>query len=66
MDRKLRIKRTVRVPAVSNKPGDIPPDDYKWRKYGQKAIKGSSHPRHATFFFLFIILFFVSIQLASY
>nr|QWQ79427.1 WRKY5 [Juglans sigillata] len=43
--RKLRIKRTIRVPALSNKLADIPPDDYPWRKYGQKPIKGSPHPR---------------------
>ncbi|KAL6984383.1 putative WRKY transcription factor 7 [Sarracenia purpurea var. burkii] len=43
--RKLRMKRVVRVPAISSKMSDIPPDDYSWRKYDQKPIKGSPHPR---------------------
>ncbi|CAK9133835.1 unnamed protein product [Ilex paraguariensis] len=43
--RKLKVKRTIKVPAISNKVADIPPDEYSWRKYGQKPIKGSPHPR---------------------
>nr|CAD1832004.1 unnamed protein product [Ananas comosus var. bracteatus] len=44
--RKNRVKKTIRVPVTSSKISDIPPDEYSWRKYGQKPIKGSPHPRN--------------------
>ncbi|KAG9155670.1 hypothetical protein Leryth_003952 [Lithospermum erythrorhizon] len=43
--RKHRVRRSIKVPSISNKLADIPPDEYSWRKYGQKPIKGSPHPR---------------------
>ncbi|KAH7432846.1 hypothetical protein KP509_07G043200 [Ceratopteris richardii] len=43
--RKLKNKVVKRVPAISDKIAEIPADEYCWRKYGQKPIKGSPYPR---------------------
>lgn len=39
------VKKVVRVPAASPKFAEIPWDEFTWRKYGQKEIKGSPYRR---------------------
>ncbi|CAN4105216.1 unnamed protein product [Withania somnifera] len=43
--RKLRARKVIRIPAISPRIADIPGDEFSWRKYGQKPIKGSAYPR---------------------
>ncbi|CAA6659001.1 unnamed protein product [Spirodela intermedia] len=58
--RKLRVKRSIKVPAISNKLADIPPDEYSWRKYGQNRSKAL---RILGYFYPF---FFVSLYPLGY
>ncbi|KAH0705117.1 hypothetical protein KY290_009811 [Solanum tuberosum] len=43
--RKSRDKKVIRIAAISSRIADIPGDEFSWRKYGQKPIKGSAYPR---------------------
>ncbi|XP_024630299.1 probable WRKY transcription factor 7 [Medicago truncatula] len=40
-----RFRTVERVPCISSRIADIPADEYSWRKYGSKPIKGTPHPR---------------------
>lgn len=42
-----RTKKTIpqRIAFHTKSPDDILDDGFKWRKYGQKAVKNSIHPR---------------------
>ena len=54
--RKSKKKCVTRVPAISEKIADIPSDNYAWRKYGQKPIKGSPYPR-CSFMCVYVYIF---------
>lgn len=46
--KKMKGRRKVREPRFSFKTMsdvDVLDDGYKWRKYGQKVVKNTQHPR---------------------
>lgn len=48
-----KARRKVREPRFCFKTMsdvDVLDDGYKWRKYGQKVVKNTQHPRYARFF----------------
>jgi hypothetical protein len=46
---KMKIRRKMREPRFcfqTRSEVDVLDDGYKWRKYGQKVVKNSLHPRY--------------------
>lgn len=46
---KMKIRRKMREPRFcfqTRSDVDVLDDGYKWRKYGQKVVKNSLHPRY--------------------
>ncbi|RZR99664.1 hypothetical protein BHM03_00029252 [Ensete ventricosum] len=52
---KVKVKRKMREPRFcfqTRSDVDVLDDGYKWRKYGQKVVKNSLHPRSSIFAFI--------------
>lgn len=51
--KKVKARRKVREPRFCFKTMsdvDVLDDGYKWRKYGQKVVKNTQHPRYIMLF----------------
>ena len=60
MTEKNLASRTVREPRVVVQvecESDVLNDGYRWRKYGQKVVKGNLHPRYWFSFVSFVLYF---------
>lgn len=44
-----KMVKEPRVVVQTTSSVDLLDDGYRWRKYGQKAVKGNSNPRQALF-----------------
>lgn len=65
--KKMKGRRKVREPRFCFKTMsdvDVLDDGYKWRKYGQKVVKNTQHPRYFKFSFCFVWLFALSLSLS--
>lgn len=49
----VKPTREPRVVVQTLSEVDILDDGYRWRKYGQKVVKGNPNPRSVVIFFLF-------------
>jgi len=52
---KVKVRRKLREPRFcfqTRSDVDVLDDGYKWRKYGQKVVKNSLHPRYSSSSFL--------------
>ncbi|KAK4485988.1 hypothetical protein RD792_008643, partial [Penstemon davidsonii] len=57
--KKIKGRRKVRDPRFCFKTMsdvDVLDDGYKWRKYGQKVVKNTKHPRYLPFNFIDLLL----------
>jgi hypothetical protein len=48
----MKVRRKMREPRFcfqTRSDVDVLDDGYKWRKYGQKVVKNSLHPRYLQF-----------------
>lgn len=58
--KKVKARRKVREPRFCFKTMsevDVLDDGYKWRKYGQKVVKNTQHPRYL-WLHIYILLYF--------
>lgn len=50
---KRRSAMAPRIAFQTRSAEDVLDDGYRWRKYGQKAVKHSNHPRYVVVIYLF-------------
>jgi hypothetical protein len=66
--KKMKGRRKVREPRFCFKTMsdvDVLDDGYKWRKYGQKVVKNTQHPRYVYIHSLFVWLYALSLSLST-
>jgi hypothetical protein len=59
---KMKVRRKMREPRFcfqTRSDVDVLDDGYKWRKYGQKVVKNSLHPRYVSANFVPIYIIFL-------
>ena len=58
-----RMIREPRVVVQTTSEVDILDDGYRWRKYGQKVVKGNPHPRYDLVLIFSFLLLIVDLYL---